>query len=115
MSSIIDDKTEHCIPFLLKCLGRRLENHGQEKPTPFFLGLNGVQGAGKTTLVWHSQVPGKLARPSSWTKFEASGFVITRELDVLLEEARLGFTELMTSGRPFQSSTSSNLHHKSWF
>ncbi|KAF2431336.1 P-loop containing nucleoside triphosphate hydrolase protein [Tothia fuscella] len=44
---IIDDKSEHCIPFLLE----RLENHQKTEDRPFFLGLNGVQGAGKSTLV----------------------------------------------------------------
>lgn len=53
MSVIVDDKSEHCIPFILE----RLKLHKQEyearneRPPPFFLGLNGVQGAGKTTLV----------------------------------------------------------------
>ena len=53
MSHIIDDKSEHCIPFILE----RIEVHRQqyqalgETPPPFFVGLNGVQGAGKTTLV----------------------------------------------------------------
>ena len=50
MPDIVDDKSEHCILFILQ----RLEEHqnrykGREVP-PFFLGLNGVQGAGKTTL-----------------------------------------------------------------
>jgi hypothetical protein len=44
---IIDDKSEHCIPFLLE----RLKIHREKHDTPFVLGLNGVQGAGKTTLV----------------------------------------------------------------
>jgi D-glycerate 3-kinase len=58
MPAIIDDKSEHCIPFLLK----RLKQHRQdceakgETPPPFFIGLNGVQGAGKTTLVCRSRV-----------------------------------------------------------
>ena len=54
MAGIIDDKSEHCIPFILK----RIEAHrgsyekaGKDAAPPFFLGLNGVQGAGKTTLV----------------------------------------------------------------
>ncbi|OCL10456.1 P-loop containing nucleoside triphosphate hydrolase protein [Glonium stellatum] len=52
MSDIVDDKSEHCIPFILD----RLEAHRKKyadtsEPPPFFLGLNGVQGAGKTTLV----------------------------------------------------------------
>lgn len=46
--SIVDDKSPHCIPFILS----RLREHQQQKPDrPFFIGLNGVQGAGKTTLV----------------------------------------------------------------
>ena len=53
MPEIVDDKSEHCIPFILERLRLHKEQHegrGQ-KPPPFFLGLNGVQGAGKTTLV----------------------------------------------------------------
>jgi D-glycerate 3-kinase len=45
---ITDDKSPLCIPFIL----RRLEIHRAQHPDkPFFIGLNGVQGAGKTTLV----------------------------------------------------------------
>ncbi|TPX22213.1 hypothetical protein DIZ76_014079 [Coccidioides immitis] len=52
MSQIFDDKSQYCIPFLLG----RLELHraryaSDPNPPPFFLGLNGVQGAGKTVLV----------------------------------------------------------------
>lgn len=52
MPEIIDDKSQHCIPFLFD----RLQAHQARHPTntpPFFLGLNGVQGAGKTVLVKH--------------------------------------------------------------
>ena len=53
MPEIIDDKSEHCIPFILERLKLHEEQYESkgEKPPPFFLGLNGVQGAGKTTLV----------------------------------------------------------------
>lgn len=52
MPEFIDDKSEHCIPFLLERLKIHQERHaGCSDPPPFFLGLNGVQGAGKTTLV----------------------------------------------------------------
>jgi hypothetical protein len=45
---IIDDKSPHCIPFILS----HLSSHQTAHPgKPFFIGLNGVQGAGKTTLV----------------------------------------------------------------
>ena len=47
---ITDDKPEHCIPFLLRRLEAHQQKHGARAP-PFFLGLNGVQGVGKTTLV----------------------------------------------------------------
>ncbi|EME44185.1 hypothetical protein DOTSEDRAFT_172266 [Dothistroma septosporum NZE10] len=53
MPEIIDDKSEHCVPFILQRLKehrQHFESQGQ-RPPPFFLGLNGVQGAGKTTLV----------------------------------------------------------------
>lgn len=53
MPEIIDDKSEHCIPFILERLKSHKEEYEQkgQQPPPFFLGLNGVQGAGKTTLV----------------------------------------------------------------
>ncbi|KAE8450508.1 hypothetical protein EG329_006238 [Mollisiaceae sp. DMI_Dod_QoI] len=47
---IIDDKSPHCIPFILSLLqSRQPSPNGHQKP--FIIGLNGVQGAGKTTLV----------------------------------------------------------------
>ncbi|KAL4942079.1 hypothetical protein BDV06DRAFT_212122 [Aspergillus oleicola] len=53
MPEIFDDKSEHCIPFLLARLKAHQAAHGNDPATtpPFFLGLNGVQGAGKTVLV----------------------------------------------------------------
>lgn len=55
MPKIVDDKSQHCIPFLLERLRIHTERHrqanGSADAPPFFLGLNGVQGAGKTVLV----------------------------------------------------------------
>ena len=52
MSEIQDDKGQYCIPFILDLLAKHHEAHeSQSNPPPFFLGLNGVQGAGKTVLV----------------------------------------------------------------
>ena len=53
MPEIIDDKSEHCVPFILDRITKHRESFASkgEEPTPFFVGLNGVQGAGKTTLV----------------------------------------------------------------
>lgn len=48
MTEIQDDKSPVVIPFILS----HLEQHRKDHPnTPFFIGLNGVQGAGKTVLV----------------------------------------------------------------
>jgi len=47
MPDIVDDKSSICIPFILD----RIAAHQRDHDTPFFLGLNGIQGAGKTTLV----------------------------------------------------------------
>ncbi|KAH0544304.1 hypothetical protein FGG08_001567 [Glutinoglossum americanum] len=53
MPKIVDDKSDHCISFILE----QLQAHRQETyesyvdPPPLFLGINGVQGVGKTTLV----------------------------------------------------------------
>lgn len=47
-AAIIDDKTPHILPFILHYLSLHQKTH----PTrPFIIGLNGIQGAGKTTLV----------------------------------------------------------------
>ncbi|CAK4031964.1 kinase mug58 [Lecanosticta acicola] len=53
MPEIIDDKSQHCVPFILERLRLYREQYESrhQTPPPFFLGLNGVQGAGKTTLV----------------------------------------------------------------
>lgn len=52
MPEILDDKSEYFIPFILERLEVHRKRHSTEQnPPPFFLGLNGVQGAGKTTLV----------------------------------------------------------------
>lgn len=50
MPEIIDDKSPHVIPFLLSLLDAHKKRHPTKTP-PFFIGLNGVQGAGKTVLV----------------------------------------------------------------
>ncbi|SLM40821.1 uridine cytidine kinase [Lasallia pustulata] len=52
MSRVVDDKSEHCIPFILERLRLHRKKYADDQHAPpFFLGLNGLQGAGKTTLV----------------------------------------------------------------
>ena len=52
MPETLDDKSEYCIPFILDQLEKHKATHkAKKKVPPFIIGLNGVQGAGKTTLV----------------------------------------------------------------
>ncbi|KAH6634469.1 P-loop containing nucleoside triphosphate hydrolase protein [Chaetomium sp. MPI-SDFR-AT-0129] len=49
---VVDDKSPICIPFILSRLAAYQQQHAHEaNPRPFIVGLNGVQGVGKTTLV----------------------------------------------------------------
>lgn len=50
MSEIIDDKSPYVIPFIIEQL-ESFQNSRLSPTTPFFIGLNGVQGAGKSVLV----------------------------------------------------------------
>jgi hypothetical protein len=46
---IVDDKSKHCIKFIDERYKLHHSEFGDQRP--FFIGLNGIQGAGKTTLV----------------------------------------------------------------
>lgn len=49
---VIDDKSPLCIPFILELLQtHQLSSSTASSGRPFIIGLNGVQGVGKTTLV----------------------------------------------------------------
>ncbi|KAL8337964.1 hypothetical protein RB598_006717 [Gaeumannomyces tritici] len=53
-SRIVDDKSPICIPFILDRLAawrKERDGAGGGQARPFIIGLNGVQGVGKTTLV----------------------------------------------------------------
>ena len=47
MSVVFDDKSDHCISFILE----RMSERTGDDDTPIFIGVNGPQGSGKTTLV----------------------------------------------------------------
>ncbi|KAB5577862.1 D-glycerate 3-kinase [Coniochaeta sp. 2T2.1] len=49
-SRVIDDKSPLCIPFILSLLSAHQSSPASTN-RPFIIGLNGVQGVGKTTLV----------------------------------------------------------------
>ena len=57
MFKLNNDNSEHCIPFILRHLHllREETQHGQ-RVSPLFIGINGIQGAGKTMLVRFCQV-----------------------------------------------------------
>ena len=49
MSEVVDDKSDCCIPFILNCMRKKLSS--DTHPSPVFIGVNGAQGSGKSTLV----------------------------------------------------------------
>jgi D-glycerate 3-kinase len=52
MPEIQDDKGQYVIPFIHSLLSKHQSKHSSNpNPPPFFIGLNGVQGAGKSVLV----------------------------------------------------------------
>ncbi|KAK9450523.1 P-loop containing nucleoside triphosphate hydrolase protein [Limtongia smithiae] len=53
MSTFVDDKSPVCIPFILGQYTKHVEEYKLKNLDipPFFIGINGLQGVGKTTLV----------------------------------------------------------------
>lgn len=52
MSKLFDDKSTHCLNFILEQYhNHSTHNLGASNTTPVFVGINGAQGAGKSTLV----------------------------------------------------------------
>lgn len=54
--SFTDDKSPICIPFILNHLKlhqqqQQSSSHSESPPPPLIIGLNGIQGVGKSTLV----------------------------------------------------------------
>lgn len=45
------DKLQACISFIIEQIKRRNSDLSDKAPPPFFLGISGVQGIGKTSLV----------------------------------------------------------------
>lgn len=51
MSDASNDKLQTCVSFIVQQLQRRDLHSNCKGSSPFFLGINGVQGIGKTSLV----------------------------------------------------------------
>ena len=98
MTEMFDDKTPHVLPFILS----HLSNHQQSAPdTPFFIGLNGVQGAGKTVLV--SALARTLSSPPhnlSTCVFSLDDLYLTHSDQVELAESNPDNPLLQHRGQP---------------
>lgn len=52
MHGVQDDKAQHAIPFILSLLSQHHNMHSKSaNPPPFFVGLSGIEGVGKSVLV----------------------------------------------------------------
>ena len=49
MSKFVDDRLDYCVPFILSHIHKNSCDNALQ--TPLFIGVNGAQGSGKTTLV----------------------------------------------------------------
>ncbi|KAI9824099.1 MAG: hypothetical protein M1832_002169 [Thelocarpon impressellum] len=104
MSDIVDDKTQHCAPFILERLAAHRREHARlsgNTPPPFFLGLNGVQGAGKTTLV--STLCSTLRSPPHNTPtlvFSIDDLYLTHDAQVALAAAHQDNELIQHRGQP---------------
>jgi D-glycerate 3-kinase len=96
MSEIFDDKSPVVIPFILS----HLERHRAENPAqPFFIGLNGVQGAGKTVLV--TSLKTALAEKGlSTAVFSLDDLYLTHTSQEALAKANPGNPLLQHRGQP---------------
>ncbi|KAI5868443.1 P-loop containing nucleoside triphosphate hydrolase protein [Durotheca rogersii] len=96
-TQIIDDKSPICIPFILE----RLKVHNATNQTrPFVIGLNGVQGAGKTTLV--RALASKLQEGEGLQTLVCSidDFYLTRQDQKALAESHPGNSLVQVRGEP---------------
>ncbi|RMZ76634.1 hypothetical protein DV738_g4841, partial [Chaetothyriales sp. CBS 135597] len=98
-SEILDDKSEHVIPFILAHLPDP-ETHTPNN-RPFFIGLNGVQGVGKTVLT--STLKSTLASPPFSTPtlvFSLDDLYLTHAEQVSLAAANPNNPLLQHRGQP---------------
>ena len=49
MSGVTEDRSDHCVRFILDCMSKN--SSGNAYQSPIFIGVNGVQGIGKSHLV----------------------------------------------------------------
>ena len=97
-----DDKSPHVIPFILSLLSTHQQAHPNPSQTPpFFIGLNGVQGAGKTVLV--SSLKRTLSSPPHnlpTVVFSLDDFYLTHNDQLALAKANPDNPLLQHRGQP---------------
>lgn len=49
MPEVVDDKSAHCVSFIVDHMSKRSSDDAHQPP--LFIGVNGPQGSGKSTLV----------------------------------------------------------------
>ena len=49
MSGVAEDRSDHCVRFILDCMSKNSSDNAYH--SPIFIGVNGVQGIGKSHLV----------------------------------------------------------------
>lgn len=77
MPEVLDDKSEHCIPFILDGLKAK---HSAGEGSPLLVGVNGAQGSGKSTLVCGT------AHSKSWLSFPVASASSTTDFSLFLEQ-----------------------------
>ncbi|EXJ90370.1 hypothetical protein A1O1_03470 [Capronia coronata CBS 617.96] len=104
MPEIQDDKAQYVVPFILSLLS---DHHARHSPAanpaapPFFIGLNGVQGAGKSVLV--SILKKTLTSPPhnlSTVVFSLDDFYLTHADQVALAQSHPDNPLLQHRGQP---------------
>ncbi|KAI0395920.1 putative Uridine/cytidine kinase [Xylariaceae sp. FL0594] len=101
MDEIYDDKSPICIPFTLERLHAHLAAAAGETTTrPFIIGLNGVQGVGKTTLV--RRLADVLSRQEGLQTLVCSidDFYLTHDDQVALARSMPGNALVQVRGEP---------------
>ncbi|KAI1342389.1 putative Uridine/cytidine kinase [Xylariaceae sp. FL0016] len=96
--AIIDDKSPICIPFILERLRAHSVAHNPQRP--FIIGLNGVQGVGKTTLV--KRLAETLRRDEGLETLVCSidDFYLARQDQVALAASQPGNKLVQVRGEP---------------
>ncbi|KAF2395754.1 P-loop containing nucleoside triphosphate hydrolase protein [Trichodelitschia bisporula] len=79
VADISDEKAQHCIPFILEQYNSFLKHKPSGTSIPvFFVGINGIQGVGKTTLV-RNLVSDLNARGLNTVALSIDDFYLTHE------------------------------------